>query len=134
MCVTDYSTCFRFIFSLKMSFVLVWFVVFFYWSCDSVSNSKHGHWNLCCSKRFSLPQTTKKQSWPQNLTELLEWRSNKIWANDPSSHIVRNVKSSDFFVLLAAHTVSFHCVRGKEKDLEDLQIRRLLKSFSTSYT
>lgn len=34
---------FSFHFSLKMSFVLVWFVVFFYWSCDSVSNSEHGH-------------------------------------------------------------------------------------------
>lgn len=129
MCVTDYSTCFWLIFSLKMSFVLVWFVMSFYWSCDSISNSKHGHWNLRCSKRFPLLQTTKKQSWPQSLTELLERKSNKIWANDPSSHIVCNVKSFDFFILLAAHTVSFHYVTGEEKDLGRPPNKKTLRKF-----
>lgn len=80
-------------------------------------------------KRFPLLQTTKKQSCPQSLTELLEWKSNKIWANDPSSHIVCNVKSFEFFILLAAHTVSFHCVTGEEKDLERPPNKKTLRKF-----
>ena len=121
---------FSFHFFLKKCHLFLFgLLYFFYWSCDSVSNSKHGHWNLCCSKRFSLPQTTKEQSWQQSLTELLKWKSNKIWVNDPSSHIICNVESFDFFALLAAHTVSFHCVRSEEKDLGRPSNKKTLRKF-----
>lgn len=52
-----------FIFPFKMLSLLVCFVLFlfFSWSSDSISSSKHGHSSLYCTKRkFALRQDCKE--------------------------------------------------------------------------
>ena len=105
-----------FAFPFKMLFVLVWFVLFllFTWSSDSVSDVKHGHSSLCCTKRkFALPQATEKHNWSQSLTELPQWKSSRVWAHGSPIHGAHYVRRAFCFVWLVVLTACFHGVRSR---------------------
>lgn len=126
MCVTLrlYFSCFISFFPFKMLSVLVCFVLFlfFSWSSDSVSSSKHGHSSLYCTKRkFALRQTAKKQE----LTTKNYWNENPIGSGWMILPDTRYTQCEEFwFSPIGGPSCAFsQCKKSGKGTCEDLHLK-----------